>query len=105
VNYAHKEKALLDILYFRSNAYYASLVWEKLNYYRRMIDLDLLKKYAKKFNLDVIRQIGFFMDRLGIDTTDLREKVKNKTSYSRMTKESKKFDPRWRLYFDDSFIK
>lgn len=105
VNIAQKEKALLDILYFRSNSYYSSLVWEKLNEYKRSIDFEFLKKYAKKFNLDVIRQIGFFLDRLGIDTEDLRERVRGKNSYSRMTREVKDFDAKWKFYFDHSIIK
>lgn len=55
VNIAQKEKAFLDILYFRSNRYYASLVWEKLREYKSRIDFDLLKQYALRFNQDVIR--------------------------------------------------
>lgn len=105
VNIAEKEKAIMDILYFRSNTYYAGLVWEKMNEYKNDIDFNLLKQYAKKFNLDVMRQIGFFLDRLSIDTGDLFEKIKGKTSYSRMTNDSLKFNSKWRLYFDNSIVK
>jgi len=105
VNIAEKEKAVLDILYFRSNAYYAGLVWETLKEHKNDFDFVLLKRYAKKFNFDVIRQIGFFLDRLSIETKDLLKAIKGKTSYSRMTRDSRKFDSRWRLYFDDSVIK
>lgn len=105
VNVATKEKALLDILYFRSSAYYASLVWEKLATHKEDIDFNLLKQYAKKFNLDVIRQTGFFLDRLGIDTGDLGKMIRGKTSYSKMTTESERFDRKWRLYFDRRLIK
>lgn len=104
VNIAHKEKALLDILYFRSNAYYAGLVWEKLKEYKEKLDLDVLKEYALKSNLDVVRQIGFFLDHLGVGTGALEEKIHGKTSYSRMTKGARDFDPKWRLYFDNSVI-
>lgn len=104
VNIARKEKALLDILYFRSNQYYASLVWEKLVEYKRKIDISLLKQYSKKFNLDVIRQLGFFLDRLGVDTSDLIKIVSGKTSYSKMTKDSKDFNSKWRLYFDHNIV-
>lgn len=104
VNIARTEKALLDILYFRSNRYYASLVWEKLVEYKRKIDFSLLKQYSKKFNLDVIRQLGFFLDRLRIDTNDLIKIVSGKTSYSKMTKDSKDFNSKWRLYFDHSIV-
>lgn len=104
VNIAQKEKALLDILYFRSNQYYASLVWERCCEYKRTIDFSLLKQYTSRFNLDVIRQIGFFLDRLGVDTSDLMKIVSGKTSYSRMAKGSKVFNAKWRLYFDYSII-
>lgn len=105
VNIARKEKSLLDILYFRSNAYYASLVWEKLNDYKNSFDFDLFKEYAKKFNWHVIRQAGFFLDRLQVETGDLHKLIEKNTGYSRMTKESKRFDAKWRLYFDNSIVK
>lgn len=105
VNIAQKEKALIDILYFRSNFYYANLVWEKLNDYKQKIDFNLLKKYATKFNLDVVRQIGFFLDRLGLDVSDLEKIIKGKLSYSKMTKDSKEFSAKWRLYFEHSIVK
>ena len=104
VNIAQKEKALLDILYFRSNQYYAGLVWEKLSQYSRLIDFNLLKQYARKFNLDVIRQAGFFLERLGVDAGDLIKIVSGKTSYSKMTKGSQDFNAKWRLYFDHSIV-
>jgi len=105
VNIASKEKALLDILYFRSNVYYAGLVLEKLSAYKKNFDFILLKEYAKKFNLDIIRQIGFFLDHLGIDTMDLAKIISGKKGYSRMTKESVDFNSKWRLYFDRRIIK
>jgi predicted transcriptional regulator of viral defense system len=105
VNIARPEKALLDMLYFRSNAYYANLVWEKLNEYKRKINLDLLKKYAVRFNLDVARQTGFFLDRLGLDSSDLEKTVRGRLGYSRMTKDSGKFSAKWRLYFEPDIVK
>lgn len=105
VNIASKEKALLDILYFRSNTYYANLVWEKLKENKDTINMSLLKEYAAKFTFDVIRQTGFFLDRLNIDADDLIKLVKNKGGYSRMTENSKEFNSKWRLYFESSVIK
>jgi predicted transcriptional regulator of viral defense system len=104
VNIAEKEKALLDILYFRSTDYYVSLVWEKLKEHKNDLDFSLLKKYARKFNRTVIRQVGFFLDRLGIDTEDLVGEVKGRGSYGRMTKGSRDFNAKWRLYFDHTLI-
>lgn len=104
VNIAEKEKAILDILYFRSDVYHASLVWEKLKEYKRHFDFDLLKQYTKKFTLDIVRQIGFFLDELEVNTTDLMKLVKRKNSYSKMSKEAKQFNSKWRLYIDNSII-
>jgi hypothetical protein len=52
----------------------------------------------------VIRQAGFFLDRLGVETADLLRIVRGKKSYSRMTKGSKDFDAKWRLYFERSVV-
>ena len=78
--------------------------WERFKEYKNMLDFDLLKQYAAKFNLDVIRQTGFFLDQLRIETRDLLKIISGKTSYSRMTKKSKNFNAKWRLYFDHSII-
>ncbi|HOW59368.1 MAG TPA: type IV toxin-antitoxin system AbiEi family antitoxin [Candidatus Omnitrophota bacterium] len=98
------EKAMLDLLYFNPSGYAASLVWEKLRQYRKEIDFDRLKEYASKFNYQVIRQTGFFLDRLGIPTGELERKIQKKSSFSRMTPEAKQFNSKWRLYFDDRLI-
>lgn len=105
VNIASKEKAILDILYFCSNDYYKSLVWEKLSDYKHDLNFYELMQYAERFNLSIIRQIGFFLDKLGIDTNNLYELTWNKRGYSKMTSNSETFDSKWRLYFDDKIIK
>ena len=104
VNIASKEKTILDILYFRSNAYYAGLVWSMLVKYKQKFDFCLMKRYSKKFNLNVIRQTGFFLEKLGIDAENLEKLVRGKTNYGRMTRESKEYNAKWRLYFDRSVI-
>jgi predicted transcriptional regulator of viral defense system len=105
VNIAEKEKALLDILYFSADTYHSGLVWEKLSEYRNIIDFSKLISYTLKFNLKVIRQTGFFLDLLEIDTRKLHEKVNGKNSYSRMSSSATKFNAKWRLYFDSDVIK
>ncbi|MFH1847377.1 MAG: hypothetical protein ABH869_07485 [Candidatus Omnitrophota bacterium] len=104
VNIAEKEKALLDILYFRASQYYASLISEKLERHKDIINFELLKQYALTFNLSVVRKIGFFLDRLGIETEDLQKAVSEKKSYSKMTNKSKNFNAKWRLYVEDSVM-
>ncbi|MFA5645833.1 MAG: hypothetical protein WDA18_05705 [Candidatus Ratteibacteria bacterium] len=105
VNIAEKEKALLDILYFSTNIYHSGLVWEKLSEYQKIIDFSKLAKYALMFNLKVIRQIGFFLDLLAVDANILHKRIKGKNSYSRTHASAKKFNAKWRLYFDSDIIK
>lgn len=104
VNMAEKEKALLDILYFRSDSYSAGLVWEKLKDHRKDFNFDLMKQYAQQLNFDVMRQIGFFLDGLGVSTEELEKHIQGKTSYSKMTSQSSAFNSKWRLYYERSII-
>jgi Predicted transcriptional regulator len=105
VNIAEKEKSILDILYFRSNDYYISLVWEKLREHKSELNFETLKRYAKKYNLAVIRRVGFLLECLDINTDDLHKMVKGNTSYCRMTTKSRDFNAKWRVYFDRTIIK
>ncbi len=105
VNIADIEKVILDMLYFRKNSYNVSIIWEKLNEYKRDFDFKKLIKYAKRFNDSIVRQIGFLLDKLGVETEDLYQIIKGKNSYSIMTHDSNQFNSRWRLYYDHKIIK
>jgi predicted transcriptional regulator of viral defense system len=105
VEIADPEKAILDMIYFRKSAYNLDLIWETLKTYRSNFNFQKLKNYTTNFNDSVLRQIGFIMDNLSINTDDLYESVKGKNSYTRMTENSNKFNRKWRLYFDNSIIK
>ena len=101
LNIAETEKALLDMLYFRSNAATTSLVLEKLRDYRHQIDFKRLKYYAKRYSLTIVREVGVLLDTLGIDTEDLHKiaSVKGNT-YSRMFEGADTFNAKWRIYND-----
>lgn len=105
VNIADIEKVVLDMLYFRKNSYNISLIWEKLTEYKRDFDFKKLIKYTKRFNDTIVRKIGFLFDKLGIETEDLYQIIDGKKSYSKMTNDSKQFNSKWRLYYDDKIIK
>lgn len=105
VNIAEKEKALLDILYFSSDTFHFSMVWEKLSENRKIINFSKLIQYALHFNIKVLRQTGFFLDMLHIDTKILFEQVKGNTSYSKMSSSAREFNSKWRFYFDSTAIK
>lgn len=100
VQMAEKEKALLDMLYFRGSSYTVDIALEKLRDYREGIDFEKLKNYAKKFGLSMIREIGFLLDLIKVDTKDLYLSKNLKEGYSKMSASSSEFNARWRLYYD-----
>jgi predicted transcriptional regulator of viral defense system len=105
VQVAILEKTLLDYLYLEKSFYSANLVFEKIKDHKKEIDFTLLINFALKFNVTVQRKLGFFLDQLDVKTDKLFLSVKKQKSFSRFTKESKKFNSKWRLYYDDRIIK
>jgi predicted transcriptional regulator of viral defense system len=105
VNVAEKEKAILDLLYFRSSAYATSLVMEKLKEYQDQFDFKKLTDYSVRFSLGMVRKTGFLLDHLGVDTSELflHSQVK-KNTYSRLTSDAAQFNAKWRLYYDPQLI-
>lgn len=104
VNIAEKEKAILDMLYFRSSAYAVSLVLEKLQTYQEEFDFEKLKAYSTRYSLGMVRKVGFLLDHLGVDTADLMTAEVKKNSYNRLTQEAEQFNAKWRLYYDSHLI-
>ncbi len=105
INIATKEKALIDYLYLDNSFYTASLVFEKIKEHKSEIDFDKLQEYALKSNISIQRKIGLLLDQINIDSSKLFEKAKIHKGFSRFTKESKTFNAKWRLYYDDRIIK
>lgn len=105
INMASKEKAVLDLLYFRSGTHYLNLIWEKLNEYQRDFDFGLFKQYAGRLNREMARKTGFLLDKLGVNTESLLKLIQGQNTYGRLTAESRRFDSKWKLYYDDRIIK
>lgn len=105
INMATREKTLLDIFYLDNSFYSASLIYEKLKEHKNDIDFDKLREYALKFGVSMQRKIGWLFDELKINSDQLLANSKRHAGYSRFTKESKKFNAKWRLYYDDRIIK
>ena len=103
---AEKEKAILDMLYFRSSDYVITLVLEKLKEYKDQIDFKKLKNYATKYSLSMVRKIGFLLDQIGVDSQDLLSlSESNKKSHNKLTKTSDLYNAKWRLYYDTHLIR
>jgi len=105
INMATREKALLDYLYLDNSFYSASLVFEKFNVYKNDIDFEKLQEHALKLGISMQRKVGLLLDELNINTDKLFINSKKHAGSSRFTKESKKFNAKWRLYYDDRIIK
>lgn len=101
VKIADAEKALLDSLYLDNSFTSSSLVFEKLKDFRESLDIEKFQDYAKKVDITTMRKCGFFLDQLGVDTTNLHCELKTNKGFSKFTKESSKFNAKWRIYYDD----
>lgn len=105
VKIAEKEKAILDMLYFRSTDYVITLTLEKLREYKDQFDFKKLKNYAAKYSLSMIRKVGFLLDQIGIDTSDLLSlSESSKKSHNKLTKTSDLYSTKWHLYYDSHLI-
>lgn len=102
---ATKEKALIDYLYLDKSFYSASLVFEKIRGHKREIDFKKLQNYALRSNISTQRKVGLLLDQINIDSNVLFKSVQQKKGFSKFTKESKKFNAKWRLYYDDRIVK
>jgi predicted transcriptional regulator of viral defense system len=101
---ADLEKVILDYLYFKNDTYSIDLLLEKLEKAKKQIDFKKLFAYARKFPEATKRKLGFILDMLKIDTTELHKTV-SMTGYSRLTNSSEKFNAKWRLYYEDRLIR
>ncbi len=105
INMATKEKALLDYLYLDRSFYSASLVYEKIKEHKKEIDFIKLREYALKYGISIQRKLGLLLDQIGINADELLRNSKMRKGYSQFTKESKIFNAKWRIYYDDRIIK
>lgn len=104
IRLAEAEKALLDYLYLSKGFGGANLVFEKLKNYHQELNLDILQDYASRFGITMVRKVGFMLDQLQLDATKLYKDAKQSRGVARCTADSKLFNAKWRLYYDDRII-
>lgn len=106
---ATAEKALIDIINFRKSRYAVDLVVEKLKEHKRSLDFERLAMYLEECSVATIKTFGFIFDLLGIDSADVYRlaegSIKTANSTHRMLSGDKKFNAKWRLYYDKYFDK
>lgn len=104
IRLAEVEKALIDYLYLDKSFGSASLVFEKLKEHHHELDIKKLQEYATRSGFTIARKIGFMLDQLGLDSHILHLYIEKNRGISRFTTDSKIFNAKWRLYYDDRII-
>lgn len=102
---ATAEKALIDMVQFHRSKYTVDLVIEKIQEYQDSLDMNLLCEYLGKVSTTTIKIFGFILDLLGLNSSRVYELVKNKRRNAWMLADDKKFNAKWRLYYDEYFDK
>jgi len=109
VRIAFAEKALIDMVNFRKSKYAVDSVIEKLTEQKHNLDLARLVEYLKAFSEATVKTFGFIFDLLNIDSTNIyslaENSIKIKYSTHKMLAGDKKFNAKWRLYYDEYFDK
>jgi predicted transcriptional regulator of viral defense system len=100
---ADLEKALLDFLYFRKDAYTIDLVLEKIRETRDVINSGKLNEYAALYSISTKRRLGYLMDICHLDSDSLHKQVLKAAGYAKLTKDSKQFNAKWRIYYENRF--
>lgn len=105
IKIAEAEKALIDYLYLDKSFGGVSLVFEKIRNHHAELDLNKLQDYAKKSGTGILRKVGFMLDTLGLDSGQASRALEGKAGNSYFTADSKLFNAKWRLYYDDRIIR
>lgn len=100
---ATAEKALVDIVNFRKSKLAIDIVIEKIINHQHDLNFDRFNDYLSKFNSTTIKIFGLIFDLIGIDSDNLYKLIKNKHSTHWMLAGDKKFNAKWRLYYDEYF--
>lgn len=100
---ATAEKALIDIINFRRSKITIDVVIEKLRDHQNDFDWNRFNEYLSKFSITTIKIFGLIFDFLGYDSSRLYSLIDKKTTAHRMLSDSKKFNAKWRLYYDSYF--
>lgn len=73
--------------------------------YNDNLDIKKLCEYVSKMSITTIKIFGVIFDLLGIDSHRLYLLVKDKRGTHWMLVGDKKFNAKWRLYYDEYFNK
>lgn len=106
VKIASPEKALIDLLQFHRSRYSVDLVLEKLRDFRDDLSQEKLIQFALQTNLTTRRVLGFLLDCIEADSSQLHTSVLGRKSTTSISKtEEKRYNHKWRLYYDPYFAR
>ncbi|MCA9373354.1 hypothetical protein KC921_04640 [Candidatus Woesebacteria bacterium] len=102
---ATAEKAIIDIIHFQKSQYAIDSVIEVLQQHQADFDFDKLYESVIQMSITTIKIFGLLLDLLGVDSERLYQVVSHKTGTHWMLVDNKKFNAKWRLYYDEYFDK
>lgn len=100
---ASAEKALVDLIHFRTGRYAVDLVIEKLQTYEEDWDFAKMIQYIGLASQKTVKIFGLLFDLLGFDSGQLSHLMSERRSTHWVSSNDKTFNPKWRLYYDDYF--
>lgn len=103
VRIATAEKAIIDMVNFRKSKLTIDVVIEKIINHKKDLDFNCFNEYLIKFSGTTIKIFGFIFDLLNLDSSKLFELIKYKNGTHWMLAGDKKFNAKWRLYYDEYF--
>lgn len=102
---AHAEKALVDLIHFRTGKYVVDLVFEKIQSYEKDLDFEKLFHYAGLASQKTVKVFGLMFDWAGWDSQKLFQLLGSHRSTHRMSSNGNSFNGKWRIYYDEYFNK
>ncbi|MDY6868272.1 MAG: type IV toxin-antitoxin system AbiEi family antitoxin domain-containing protein [Chloroflexota bacterium] len=102
---ASAEKALVDLIHFRTSKYVIDLIIEKLQNYKEDLRVENLIHYASLASQKTVKVFGLTFDLLGWDSQALFQLLSNTRSTHWINAGDKTFNAKWRLYYDTYFDK
>ena len=100
---ATAEKALIDMIQFHRSQHAVDLVIEKLMAYRSTLDINQIYRDLSHMSIVTIKIFGLIFDLLQIDAKPLSKLVETRQSTHWMMAGDKKFNAKWRLYYNPYF--
>lgn len=102
---AQAEKALVDLIHFRTGKYVVDLLIEKLQSHQEDLSIENLIHYISLASQKTVKIFGFVFDLLGWDSKGLLQLLSDTRSTHWMNVGDKTFNTKWRLYYDQYFDK